>query len=68
MRFIYTYHWQEKNGTLIRRWDNAPYHDNETFPHHVHIKNKVEASYNTNIKEVLLKIEELLTSQTKPSK
>jgi hypothetical protein len=33
----YRVHWQDKNGKLIRRWDNAPHHRKiETFPHHIH--------------------------------
>jgi hypothetical protein len=33
----YGYHWQDKNGKLIKRWDNAPHHrELENFPHHVH--------------------------------
>ena len=33
----YRYHWQDENGHLIRRWDNAPHHKNvETFPNHLH--------------------------------
>ncbi len=33
----YSYHWQDKDGKLIKRWDNAPDWDVETFPHHLHI-------------------------------
>ncbi|KAA0253127.1 MAG: hypothetical protein KPEEDBHJ_01446 [Anaerolineales bacterium] len=33
----YSYHWQDKNGRFLRRWDNAPhYPDLENFPHHIH--------------------------------
>lgn len=33
----YRYHWQDQNGRLIKRWDNAPHHRQiKTFPHHVH--------------------------------
>lgn len=35
----YRYHWQDKKGALIRRWDNCRHHKEiETFPFHVHIK------------------------------
>src|ERR1043166_2267727 len=31
----YRLHWQEKNGTLIQRWDTAPHHSELTsFPYH----------------------------------
>ncbi|MEW5827552.1 MAG: DUF6516 family protein, partial [Chloroflexota bacterium] len=33
----YSYHWESKNGDLIRRWDNARHFPRlENFPHHVH--------------------------------
>ena len=33
----YRHHWQDSNGRLIKRWDNAPhYPEIETFPHHLH--------------------------------
>lgn len=34
----YSYHWQNRNGKLIIRWDNSPHYSNlKTFPHHKHI-------------------------------
>ena len=36
-RTKYHFHWQDAQGRLIRRWDNAPHHPEiDTFPHHVH--------------------------------
>lgn len=33
----YRIHWQQGDGRLRRRWDNAPHHrEVPTFPHHVH--------------------------------
>jgi len=33
----YRHHWQDGNGVLIKRWDNAPHHPTiDTFPHHLH--------------------------------
>jgi hypothetical protein len=33
----YRHHWQDAQGHLIKRWDNAPHHPTvETFPHHLH--------------------------------
>ena len=33
----YRHHWQDGQGLLIKRWDNAPhYPDIDTFPHHLH--------------------------------
>lgn len=33
----YRHHWQDADGHLIKRWDNAPHHPTvDTFPHHLH--------------------------------
>jgi hypothetical protein len=33
----YSFHWQNIDGTLICRWDNASHHrELTTFPHHLH--------------------------------
>ena len=35
--FKYAYHWQDANGNIICRWDNAPHWpDIATYPHHKH--------------------------------
>lgn len=59
----YSYHWQ-KNGVLIRRWDNAPHHRNlSNFPHHVHDKNDVLPSDDVNLTDILTFIETQLKKQ-----
>ena len=33
----YSYHWQQEDGQLIKRWDNAAHHPEiVTYPHHLH--------------------------------
>lgn len=33
----YRFHWQDSDGNLIARWDNAAHHLSlPTFPHHIH--------------------------------
>ncbi len=33
----YSFHWQNAEAKLIRRWDNAPHHPEiNGFPHHLH--------------------------------
>ncbi|MBI1925725.1 hypothetical protein HYR99_15910 [Candidatus Poribacteria bacterium] len=33
----YSFHWQDANGQLRKRWDNAAHHPSlSTHPHHVH--------------------------------
>jgi len=54
----YSYHWQDKDKTLIKRWDNAPHHNEiETFPHHLHKGEEIEPSKEPTFLEILKKIE-----------
>ncbi|HPC78126.1 MAG TPA: DUF6516 family protein [bacterium] len=56
--YIYSYHWQGKDGNLRIRWDNAPHHkDIKTFPHHKHTP-ELEESNEIGFEEVLKAIEE----------
>jgi hypothetical protein len=50
----YAYHWQDREGNLIVRWDNAPDWEVKTFPHHKHIgqNNSVEASFERTLSQV----------------
>src|SRR5262245_60647577 len=33
----YRHHWQDSQGHLLKRWNNAPHHPTvDTFPHHLH--------------------------------
>lgn len=53
----YAYQWMEPDGTLRRRWDNAPHWPAvPTVPHHVHLPGRMnpESSTGTNL-EVLLR-------------
>jgi len=55
--YIYSYHWQDKDGNLKIRWDNAPhYKDMKTFPHHKHTP-KLEESDEIGLEKVLKAIE-----------
>ena len=51
----YAYHWQDKEGMLMIRWDNAPDWDVETFPHHKHVGEKegIEPSYERTLEQIL---------------
>ena len=41
----YRYHFQDQQNNLIFRYDNTPHFpDLKSFPHHKHVKNKVEES------------------------
>jgi hypothetical protein len=54
----YAYHWQDTNGNLLIRWDNAPDWDVETFPHHKHLgdQKNVAPSYERTLEQVLAAI------------
>lgn len=48
----YAYHWQNKEGNLLIRWDNAGHwKDISTFPHHKHVE-KVENVEDSNVRNV----------------
>lgn len=52
----YAYHWQDKYGKLLVRWDNAGHWKNiSTFPHHKHLKavQNIEDSNILNIDQAL---------------
>jgi len=50
----YSYHWQDKDKRLIKRWDNAPHHrEIETFPHHIHDGEEIKPSTEPNFVEIL---------------
>jgi len=54
----YAYHWQDRKGNLIIRWDNSPhYPELKTFPHHKHVGEKVIESTETTLEKVLEEIE-----------
>jgi hypothetical protein len=37
----YAYHWQDREGQLRNRWDNAPHwQDVTSYPHHQHLGSK----------------------------
>ena len=58
----YSYHWQDKAGGLLKRWDNVAHHKEvKTFPHHLHLPvEKVVGSTDMNLKKVLTEIEKSL--------
>ncbi|NKQ37136.1 MAG: hypothetical protein HF973_16165 [Chloroflexi bacterium] len=51
----YVYQWMDADGTLRRRWDNAPHWpDIATTPHHVHLAGQAqpEPSIITNLEDL----------------
>ncbi len=54
--FDYSYHWQNSDGSLFIRWDNAAHYPAiTTYPHHKHVgsETNVQASYEQDLFEVL---------------
>jgi hypothetical protein len=57
----YSFHWQDKNGNLIARWDNAAHwREIDTFPHHKHDKKGVFPSKEVSIEDILRHVYEIL--------
>ncbi len=53
----YRFHYMNKDGKLVFRYDNAPHHHEiPTFPHHKHTSNKVMQSLMPSIKDILNEI------------
>ena len=57
LKIDYSYHWQNKEKKLIKRWDNAPHHKEiETFPHHLHKGDDIMLSAEPTFVDILKKI------------
>lgn len=57
----YSFHWQNKDGSLVKRWDNAPHHPElDNFPYHIHEDDEanVVSGKPANALEVLAEIDE----------
>ncbi|KJR43797.1 hypothetical protein MCHI_000303 [Candidatus Magnetoovum chiemensis] len=51
---VYSFHWQDKRGNLIIRWDNSPHHKRiATFPHHKHVGDEVTENILITLEDVL---------------
>lgn len=50
----YSYHWQDRSGCLLSRWDNAPHHrDILSYPHHRHLNDaEVLATTERNLSDI----------------
>jgi hypothetical protein len=62
----YAYHWMEADGSLRRRWDNAPHWPNvATAPHHMHRpeQHNPASSTITNLEDLLTFIQDSLTKE-----
>ncbi|HUM72160.1 MAG TPA: DUF6516 family protein [Chloroflexota bacterium] len=61
IKLRYAYHYQNKAGDVVFRYDNAPHYPNLiTYPHHKHIGSVVEPAKMPDLSEVLREIEQLL--------
>ena len=60
----YSYHWQDKSGCLLSRWDNAPHHREVlSYPHHRHLEDtEVMATTERNLSEIFFVIRQTLIS------
>ncbi len=61
----YSYHWQDKDGRLIARWDNAPYQPELfNYPHHKHFPDLIEPSTDVTVEDVLIAISKALGEES----
>ena len=50
---LYSYHWQDKDGSLRIRWDNSPHHKGiRAYPHHKHTP-ELEESEEVSLEDVI---------------
>jgi len=58
----YSFHWQDSNGSLIRRWDNAPHYPQlPGAPYHLHREDgSVEPATTPTLDQVLEEISRYL--------
>lgn len=59
----YSFHWQDAQGKLRKRWDNAPHYPNlPNAPHHVHTEDNTvqEVTQVPDILSIIEKFEEAL--------
>ena len=64
-RYMYAYHYQRPDGTLVFRYDNAPHFpDLPTFPHHKHEgrESDVVAATQPDLQAILTEIQGLITA------
>ena len=55
----YSYYWLDQDNDLLIGWDNSNHHSEiETFPHHRHRRDRIEASQQQNLSDVLNYISE----------
>ncbi len=57
----YSFHWQDKKGKLLIRWDNSPHHLKiRTFPDHKHMGDEISDSYEIHIEDIMEAIKQKL--------
>ena len=56
--FLYSYHWQDDEGSILVRWDNAPHHNQlRNYPYHKHDP-ELKESEEMSLEDVLEEIRE----------
>ncbi len=61
VKLRYAYHYQDRSGEPIFRYDNAPHHPNiPTYPHHKHVGSAVVPAQVPDLSEILREIEQII--------
>lgn len=65
-RVAYKFHYQDRNGNLIFRYDNSPHYPHlATFPAHKHTSNAVIEAEPPDLNEVLAEIDAIIYPERK---
>ena len=65
-RVVYKFHYQDKNGNLIFRYDNSPHYPHlSTFPAHKHIGNTIIEAEPPDLNDVLAEIGAIIYPDSK---
>lgn len=63
----YRFHYMDKHGNMIFRYDNAPHHhEMPLFPHHKHFPDRVVESTIPSLKDVLNEISAIIIKNQPP--
>lgn len=61
VKLRYAYHYQDRSGEPIFRYDNVPHHPNiPTYPHHKHVGYAVVPAQVPDLSEILREIEQII--------
>ncbi|GIL14831.1 MAG: hypothetical protein BroJett039_00040 [Chloroflexota bacterium] len=64
----YSFHWQDNEGKLIKRWDNAAHHKEFSDRHHLHLADGTVSEISNPLNTIKLFLKLKLSWQTRGNK